>query len=785
MAADAVLPSSCPFCGGRFRDPKVMPCFHIFCRECVRGLKVCGMKELKCPVDRCNNKFKLEDDDPETLPDAFPVYFKQDLARLKEKVKKKAGHCIQCLRDKKVEKVATAFCDQCEYICRDCVKAHDKDGRTFSHHEVKSFSELSHSEDDSECYDVLKRQRVLSFAQSRGAKCKVHHGRRCESYCLDCLEFTCPTCIDGEHRTHRIKNRERASEECKVELQDHLPNIRLLYKRAASVAEEVQNMMVRVEDQRKELESSINHTFDRLYKILEQRKAELHRQVNGIADSKINHLQKQQNEMKQLAGRLQRLEAFTDATIERSTDIELLTNYEFLKIKMDQNIKEGSSSSTQPVETANMALKNSALQHLRDVSQKHIRLYSRQANPSSCTAEGEGLVKAETFEIARFHVNVHDRLHKPCSSLQDVSVSVKCLENDFQSFAEVVDMRHGRYDVSYCPQFRGNHEITVHVNGKQILGSPFQLRVSMPPEQLGRSQGTIPDVTGPRGITIDESDQLMVCEWNGSKVVKLDKLGRQVAEYGMGNLSHPASITVDKKGNFYVVDGSGEKSKIVKFEKNGRLLRSVGKEGSEIKQFKNPRGIKISSKNELYICDRDNHRIQVFDLRLDFKRCIDLRALDSQLKLPAKPNDIVFDSGGTMYVTDYANNCILVLTQSEQYLYFFGKKVGMNQPPSPYRHGNNLTPNGTVNDLKTASPPSTNEDLGGPECIAIDGNNILYVTESGNHRVSVYQTTGELVTRFGSVGRDSGELKFPMGITTDRNGSVYVCELLNNRIQLF
>ena len=741
----------------------------------MRGLKVGGVEELKCPVDRCNRRFTLENDDPESLPDAFPVYFKQDLIRLKEKVDNKAGHCVQCLSNKKSEQVATAFCDQCEYICGGCVKAHKKDNIKFSDHEVTSFLSLSQNEDDSEHYEVLKRQRTLSFTQNRGAKCKVHQGQRCKSYCHDCLAFTCPECIRGEHSTHRIRNRERAYEECKVELQGRLPNIRLLNKRAASVAEDVQKMRVGVEDQQRELGSSIDHTFERLFRILEQRKAELHRQLKGIATDKINSLQKQQGEMQQIAGKLQRLEAFADASIELSTDIELLANYEFISVETDKCIKEGSSASTQPVETANVALKNSALPHLRDVSQKHIRLYAKQANPSSCTAEGEGLVKAETFKIAHFHVNIHNRSHKPCSSAQDVSVLVKCLENDFQAWAEVVDARHGRCDVSFCPQFRGNHEITVHVNGKPIMGSPFHLRVSKPPYQLGRSQGTVPDITGPRGITIDKSGHLLVCEWNGSRVVKLDKLARQVAVFGEGQLSHPASITLDKKGNFYVVDGAGERSRIVKFEYNGRLLRSVGKEGDEIKQFKNPRGVKISSKDEVYVCDRDNHRIQVFDLRLDFQRCIDLRALDPQLKQPAKPNDLAFDNGGTIYVTDYANDCILVLSPSEQYLYFFGKEV--------IRHHHQHMPVAVNGNGLLAS---SHEGLAGPECVTIDENNILYVTESGRHRVSVYKTTtGELVTRFGSVGRNAGELKFPMGITTDQNGSIYVCELLNNRIQMF
>ena len=661
----------------------------------MRGLKVSGVKELKCPVDRCNRQFTLENEDPEALPDAFPVYFQH--------------------------------------------------------------------EDHSEHNEVLRQQR---FTQNREAKCRVHQGQHCESYCHDCLMFTCPECTLGEHREHRIRSRERAYEECKIELQKRLPNVRLFNKRAASVADDVQKTRIRVEDLQRDLESSIDHTFDRMFRILEQRKVQLHHQLKGMATDRIDSLQKQHSALCQLAEKLQRLEAFTEASVELSTDIELLTNYEFISVEMEKCIKDESIAYyTQPVKTANIALKNSALSHLRQVSNKHIRLYSKQANPSSCTADGEGLVRAETFRMACFQVNTHDRLHKPCSSAQDVSVLVKCLENDFQAWAEIGNSRQGKCDVSYCPQFRGNHEITVHVNGKPIMGSPFHLRVSKSPYQLGISQGIILDVAGPRGITVDELEHLLVCEWNGSRVVKLDKHGTQIAVFGTGQLSHPASIALDKKGNFYVVDESGESSKIVKFECNGRLLQSIGRQGSGIMCFNNPKGIKLNSKEEVYVCDRDNHRIQVFNQRLEFQRCIDMRALDPRLKHPAKPNDLAFDNDGTIFVTDCANNCILVFSSSERYLYFFGRE------PAVKKH----------------HPPNHNNISGvaGPECITIDENNILYVTEPGSHRVSVYRTTGELVTRFGSMGRNVGKMQFPVGIATDQNNSVYVCEMLNNRIQIF
>ncbi len=75
--------------------------------------------------------------------------------------------------------------------------------------------------------------------------------------------------------------------------------------------------------------------------------------------------------------------------------------------------------------------------------------------------------------------------------------------------------------------------------------------------------------------------------------------------------------------------------------------------------------------------------------------------------------------------------------------------------------------------------------LVGPECVAVDTSGFLYVTESKSHRVSVFRTSGECVKVFGSKGKGEGEFNFPMGVAVDEYGGVFVCELLNNRIQVF
>ena len=73
-----------------------------------------------------------------------------------------------------------------------------------------------------------------------------------------------------------------------------------------------------------------------------------------------------------------------------------------------------------------------------------------------------------------------------------------------------------------------------------------------------------------------------------------------------------------------------------------------------------------------------------------------------------------------------------------------------------------------------------------PHDIAIDSQGLVYVADTGNHRIQKFTPNGKFVAQFGSKGSDAGQLKWPLGITIDTasTGLVYVSEG-NDRISVF
>jgi DNA-binding beta-propeller fold protein YncE len=76
--------------------------------------------------------------------------------------------------------------------------------------------------------------------------------------------------------------------------------------------------------------------------------------------------------------------------------------------------------------------------------------------------------------------------------------------------------------------------------------------------------------------------------------------------------NRPADVAFDKEGSIYVADGYGN-SRVVKFDHEGRFLKSWGKYGSGPGEFILPHSIVIDDDGWVYVGDRENMRIQIFD----------------------------------------------------------------------------------------------------------------------------------------------------------------------------
>jgi len=74
----------------------------------------------------------------------------------------------------------------------------------------------------------------------------------------------------------------------------------------------------------------------------------------------------------------------------------------------------------------------------------------------------------------------------------------------------------------------------------------------------------------------------------------------------------------------------------------------------------------------------------------------------------------------------------------------------------------------------------------GPRGLAVDAKGRVYVTDTGNKRVVVFDPDGNFIAQIGSgAGFEPGQFDEPVGVAVDKEGTVYVADTWNQRIQTF
>ena len=61
----------------------------------------------------------------------------------------------------------------------------------------------------------------------------------------------------------------------------------------------------------------------------------------------------------------------------------------------------------------------------------------------------------------------------------------------------------------------------------------------------------------------------------------------------------------------------------------------------------------------------------------------------------------------------------------------------------------------------------------------------MYISEWGNHRISVFTSEGKFVTKFGEEGNNIDQFTNPKGLTFDKDGFLYICDFGNNRLVVY
>jgi len=158
------------------------------------------------------------------------------------------------------------------------------------------------------------------------------------------------------------------------------------------------------------------------------------------------------------------------------------------------------------------------------------------------------------------------------------------------------------------------------------------------------TDGEGPDGKDPRRD--GKGHQVFKLNQDGKVLMTLGKAG--VAGDGPDTFNMPSAVLIAPNGDIFVGDGHGGASnaRVLKFSKDGRLLKIWGKKGSAPGDFETPHSLAMDSRGRLFVGDRENNRIQIFDEG----------TFVEEWKQFGRPSGIFIDRTDMLYVADHQSD---------------------------------------------------------------------------------------------------------------------------------
>jgi DNA-binding beta-propeller fold protein YncE len=255
-------------------------------------------------------------------------------------------------------------------------------------------------------------------------------------------------------------------------------------------------------------------------------------------------------------------------------------------------------------------------------------------------------------------------------------------------------------------------------------------------------------------------------------------------------LGQVSAVATDSDDHVYILHRSKLRP-IVVFDRDGKYLRSWGDD-----LYKTPHGLRVGPSNSVWTTDMSNHLVRKFDA--EGKLLMTLGKRDEPGAGPDRfnrPTDVAEAPTGEFYVSDgYGNSRVVKFSKEGKFIKEWGKK-GTGPGEFNLPHAIVLDDKGRVyvGDRENKRVQIFDGDgkfldqwkeSGSPYGLFLYKQQ-LFVSDAVNEWVKVLGMDGKPIGRWGQKGSAPGQFNSPHMICVDSRGSVYVADILNNRVQKF
>jgi DNA-binding beta-propeller fold protein YncE len=254
------------------------------------------------------------------------------------------------------------------------------------------------------------------------------------------------------------------------------------------------------------------------------------------------------------------------------------------------------------------------------------------------------------------------------------------------------------------------------------------------------------------GVDVAPDGSIWVFNRGLHPVMQFAPDGRMLQAWNEVPVTSSHGLRVDPQGNVWLVDVAGHT--VSKYTPNGRVLMVITQPGKSPGDndskyaFNRPTSLAFSPAGGFYVTDGYvNSRVIQYSSEGDYIRHWGTKGKgDGQFDLV---HDVVLDKQGRLYVADRNNSRVQIFTPDGKFL---GKWEHVGQP-------------------------------WGLAYVAAD--DAIFLCDGLNNRIVKVSTDGKVLGRLSGFGKVTGRLDFPHHMAVAPDGSIYVAEIKNWRVQKF
>ena len=579
----------------------------------------------------------------------------------------------------------------------------------------------------------------MTITKSALTACPKHNDPL-KVYCETCRQVICRDCtISKEHKTHNFELISECYPKHRQQIEASLDQVKHKMADLNTAVTHLDTTDRKVIEKGEQLQEQINTHAQQIIDQVQRSRQHLSQQLHNIVKQKTQLLAAQRQQAQRLHTQLNTCHEMIEHSLKEWTEQQILTEKHTMINEMNTATQHVDPTVFQPIENNEIKFTK------KDTIEKEIGLITSTTYGKATLEVLPCLAKRQSIATLTLQSQDGSPFSLPPSLISST------LSSPGNTHSDITQTRQaGKYNITFTPSTLQD-QLIVQVGGVDIPDSPFTLPT---PEMRGKPVNTITGLNRPHGIAVSNNGDIVVAEWGAHCITTLNKAGKKVRSFGTkgakeGQFIYPHGVAITNDGHILVTDNF----RLQKLTTDGVCVKSVGssESGSGRLQFNTPAGIAVHpTTRQIFVADGGNNRIQVFNNDLTFSRTI----APTGNKSFNIPFDVALDIEGYLYVAEYWSHCITKLTTKGQYITRFcsyGSAPGQLHCPSSL----------TIN------------------------NNLVYVTEEDNNRVSIFDTNGTFIHCFGKEGSEEGEFTVPHGITTDTFGNLYVGDTYNNRIVVY